>query len=184
MSASSGERPGTALSPLVKAYDALITAFAVLAGVMILLATAIVCADVILRAVSKHSLPWAFEVTEFLLVYIPLLTFPWLARRQEHIIIDVFTGLLPLRVAYVLRIVVLLVAVGTCVWVAYWGAHATLTAYERNIINAGLVAFPRWALLISIPVGFGLGAIEFLRLAWMEIQGTAPSEKPAAPTVA
>ena len=174
----------TALSPLVRAYDALISAFAVLAGLMILAAAAIVCADVLLRAVSQHSLPWAFEVTEFLLVYIPLLTFPWLARRQQHVVIDVFTNMLPTRVAHVLRILVLIVAAGTCVWVAYWGALATLTAYERNVINAGLVAFPRWALLISIPVGFGLAAIEFLRLAWMEFWGIAPTEKPATTSVA
>lgn len=184
MNASSGERTGTVSSYLVKGYDALISAFAALAGLMILFATAVVCADVLLRAVSKHSLPWAFEVTEFLLVYIPLLTFPWLARRQQHIIIDVFTNWLPPRIAYGLRIIVLLVAAGICVWVAYWGTFATLTAYERNVVNAGLVAFPRWALLISIPIGFGLAAIEFLRLAWMDFGGTAPSEKPATPSVA
>jgi len=165
-------------------YDALISVFAVLAGLMILSAAAVVCADVLLRALSTHSLPWAFEVTEFLLVYIPLLTFPWLARRQQHIIIDAFTNLLPSHVARALRIVVLIVAAATCVWVAYWGVFATLTAYERNIINAGLVAFPRWALLISFPLGFGVAAIEFFRLAWMDFRGTAPSERPATPTVA
>lgn len=184
MSGSSSERSGTPPSSLVRAYDALITAFAVLAGLMILFAAGVVCADVLLRAVSTHSLPWAFEATEFLLVYIPLLTFPWLARRQQHIIIDVFTSWLPPRVARALRIVVLVVAAGTCVWVAYWGAFATLTAYERNVVNAGLVAFPRWALLISFPLGFGTAAIEFFRLAWMDFSGTAPVEKPAAPTVA
>lgn len=145
---------------------------------MIIFAATVVSADVFLRALSTHSLPWAFEVTEFLLVYIPLLTFPWLARRQQHIIIDVFTNWLPPRVAHVLRVVVLIVAACTCVWVAYWGTLATQTAYERDIVNAGLVAFPRWALLISIPLGFGLAAIEFLRLAWMTFWHTAPSEQP------
>lgn len=173
-----------ALSFVVRAYNALISGFAALAGMMILFAAGVVCADVLLRALSKHSLPWAFEVTEFLLVYIPLLTFPWLARRQQHIIIDAFTNFLPPRVARPLRIVVLIVAAGTCVWVAYWGVFATLTAYERNIITSGLVAFPRWALLISFPLGFGVAAIEFFRLAWMDFCRTGPTEKPAAPTVA
>jgi TRAP-type C4-dicarboxylate transport system permease small subunit len=182
--ASSGERHVPAFSYLVRAYDALITVFAALAGLMILFATAVVCADVLLRAVSEHSLPWAFEVTEFLLVYIPLLTFPWLARRQQHITIDVFTNWLPPRVVRGLRIAVLIVAAGTCVWVAYWGAFATLTAFERNVVNAGLVAFPRWALLVAIPVGFGLATIEFLRLAWVSFWDTALPEKPATPSVA
>jgi TRAP-type C4-dicarboxylate transport system permease small subunit len=184
VTASSDSRQGTALLYLVRGYDALISAFAIVAGLMILFATAVVCADVLLRAVSQHSLPWAFEVTEFLLVYIPLLTFPWLARRQQHIIIDVFTNWLPPRTAHVLRIVVLIVAAGTCVWVAYWGTFAAVTAYERNIVNPGLVAFPRWALLVAIPLGFGAGAIEFLRLAWMNFWGAASSEKPATPSVA
>jgi TRAP-type C4-dicarboxylate transport system permease small subunit len=181
---ASSERSGAGLSSLVKVYDALISLFGVLAGLMILSAAGVVCADVILRAVSKHSLPWAFEVTEFLLVYIPLLTFPWLARRQQHIIVDAFTSFLTPSAARPVRIVVLVIAAGTCVWVAYWGLFATLTAYERNIITSGLVAFPRWALLISFPLGFGVAAIEFLRLAWMDFCGTSPAEKPAAPTVA
>jgi TRAP-type C4-dicarboxylate transport system permease small subunit len=181
---ASSERPGPVLSSVVRVYDAVVSAFAAIAGLMIVCAAGLVCADVILRAVSTHSLPWVFEVTEFLLVYIPLLTFPWLARRQQHIIIDVFTSWLPLRVAHALRIVVLIVAAGTCLWVAYWGAFATLTAYDRNIINAGLVAFPRWALLVSFPLGFSMAAIEFFRLAWMEFWGLVPSAKPATPTVA
>lgn len=181
MSAYSERR---ALSPLIRVYDTLISGFAILAGLMILFAAGVVCADVLLRAASKHSLPWAFEVTEFLLVYIPLLTFPWLARRQQHIIIDAFTNFLPSRVARLLRIAVLVIAAGTCVWVAYWGVFATLTAYERNIITSGLVAFPRWALLISFPLGFGAGAIEFIRLAWMDFSGAGPTEKPATATVA
>src|SRR6202012_1585203 len=114
----------------------MITALAAVAGMMILSAAAIVVADVILRALSKHSLPWVFEVTEFLLVYIPLLTFPWLARRQKHVVVDVFTNFLPPGAARVMRIVVFLVAAGTCLWVAYWGFFATLTAYQRNIVNA------------------------------------------------
>jgi TRAP-type C4-dicarboxylate transport system permease small subunit len=165
-------------------YEALISGFAVLAGLMILFAAGAVCADVLLRALSKHSLPWAFEVTEFLLVYIPLLTFPWLARRRQHIVIDAFTSLLPLRVARPLRIGILLLAAGTCVWVAYWGIFATFTAYERSIVTSGLVAFPRWALLISFPLGFGMGAIEFLRLAWMDFLHAGLNETATSPKVA
>jgi TRAP-type C4-dicarboxylate transport system permease small subunit len=174
----------TARSPLVRAYDALISGFAALAGLMVLFAMGVVCADVLLRMVSKHSLPWAFEVTEFLLVYIPLLTFPWLARRQQHIVIDVFTNGLPPLAAHRLHIAVLVVAAATCVWVTYWGVFATLTAYERNVINAGLVAFPRWALLIAIPIGFGTGAIEFFRLAWRNFHNGIPATIPATRSVA
>lgn len=162
-------------SLVVQLYDGLISGFAVIAGLMIVAAMLIVCADVGLRLVSRLSLPWSFEVTEFFLVYVPLLTMPWLVRRRQHIVIDIFTSWLNPDVARRLRIFVLLLSAAICIFVAYWGVLATLTAYNRGIINAGLVSFPRWALLFVIPLGFGTAAIEFARGAWRDLLGRGPS---------
>jgi hypothetical protein len=55
------------------------------------------------------------------------------------------------------------------------GRSGDADRYNRGIINAGLVSFPRWALLFVIPLGFGTAAIEFARGAWRDLLGRGPS---------
>jgi len=154
-----------ARGPLSIAFDGLENALAAIAGVMIVFAMVTVTLDVVLRMFAM-SLWWSFEVTEFILVYIPLLTLPWLARRRAHIVIDIVTARLPVRAAMRLDIFTSLLAAAICLFVTYWGLQATYTAYERGIVGAGMVELPRWALLFVIPLGFGLAAIEFARIAY------------------
>ncbi len=144
-------------------YDGLVDSLAVLAGAMIVFAMIAVTLDVALRALFKSSLWWSFEVTEFLLVYIPLLTLPWLARRRAHIVVDIVTSRLSPIVAVRLEVFTSFLSSATCLFVAYWGSMATFTAFSRGIVNAGMVSYPRWALLVAVPLGFGLAAIEFVR---------------------
>lgn len=157
----------SARGSLTIAFDTLEDALAFVAGAMIVFAMCTVTLDVVFR-LFQSSLWWSFEVTEFILVYIPLLTLPWLARRRAHIVIDIVTTRLPSNVARRLQVVTWLLAAVICAFVAYWGMVATMTAYGRGIVNAGMVEYPRWALLFVIPLGFGLAAIEFARLAWQD----------------
>jgi C4-dicarboxylate transporter, DctQ subunit len=150
-------------------YARLLDLFAALAGAMIIFAMTSVTVDVLLRATGSGSLTWSFEVTEFLLLYIPMLTMPWLARRRGHITIDVVISRLDPMIARRLEVVVDFLVAAVCAFVTYWGVIATWNAYSRGIVNAGMVEYPRWALLISIPFGFGLTAIEYLRLCRMAL---------------
>ena len=158
-----GESP--ARGPFSIAFDAVENLLAAIAGAMIVFAMVTVTLDVVFRLFGK-SLWWSFEVTEFILVYIPLLTLPWLARRRAHIVIDIVTARLAPRAAMRLDVVTSLLAAAICVFVTYWGAQATYTAFERGIVGTGMVELPRWALLFVIPLGFGLAAIEFVRIAF------------------
>ena len=165
MDLSDGERADaeSAHGPLSSVLDWVENILAVLAGAMIVFAMLTVTTDVVLR-IFRLSLWWSFEVTEFILVYVPLLTLPWLVRRRGHIVIDIVTSRVPPRVARAMDQLSSALAAAVSLFVAYWGAIATYTAYARGIVNAGMVEYPRWALLIAIPVGFGLAAIEFGRV--------------------
>jgi C4-dicarboxylate transporter DctQ subunit len=129
-----------------------------------------VTADVVLRFAFGRGLVWSFEVTEFLLLYIPMLTLPWLARQRAHIQIDVVISRLPHAAAARLDILACALVAAICIFIAYWSTIATLDAYERGIENAGLVAWPRWALLVSIPPAFALTAFEYLRIAGIRLR--------------
>lgn len=132
---------------------------------MIVFSMLTVTGDVLLR-VFRMSLWWSFEVTEFILVYIPFLTLPWLVRRRGHIVIDVLTSRLSDTAGKRLEIVTSLIAAAISLNLVYWGAFATWSAYERGITSSGMVEYPRWALLCVIPLGFALAAFEFGRLVY------------------
>lgn len=157
------EKPARALTAIV--LESIEDGLAVLAGAMIVFAMVIVTLDVLLR-MFRMSMWWSFEVTEFILVYVPLLSLPWLVRRRAHIVIDIVTSNLPAETARRLEIVTSLLAAAISAFLTYWGVLATFAAYSRGIVNAGMVAYPRWALLIAIPLGFSLAAIEFTRVAY------------------
>jgi C4-dicarboxylate transporter DctQ subunit len=146
-------------------YTRLLNGLAVLSGVMILFAMVIITVDVTLRGLLNTSLQWSFEVTEFILLYAPFLAIGWLARRRGHIVVDVAISQLSPQNRRWLAIAVALLVGAICLFLTYWGVIATVNAYNRGIVNAGLVAWPRWALLIVIPLGFGLSAVEFFRMA-------------------
>lgn len=131
---------------------------------LIAFCAAIVALDVILRPFGG-SLIWAFEVTELLLLYVTMLALPWLARDRGHISVDVLVShLSPSRAARLDVCTSISVAV-VCLVIAWWGALSTLDAYARDLANLGLVQYPLWISRIAIPFGFGLAAVEYLRLA-------------------
>jgi TRAP-type C4-dicarboxylate transport system permease small subunit len=169
---SDGADEMSARSTFTILFNGIEDGLAFIAGAMIVFAMGTVTADVVLR-IFKASLWWSFETTEFILVYIPLLTLPWLARRRAHIVIDIVTSRLSPEPARRLEIFTSALAAVVCAVVTYWGALATLTAFNRGIVNAGMVEYPRWALLIAVPLGFGLAAIEFVRIAYCNLRKAA-----------
>ncbi len=153
---------------LGRAYARLLDALAALSGAMILFAMVIVTLDVVLRGVSGGSLAWSFEVTEFILLYAPFLSMAWLARRRGHIVVDMVVTRLPPSAARWTGVGVALFVAALCLFLTWWGGIATWDSFERDIRNAGVVDYPRWALLVTIPVCFALTAVEYLRIAVLD----------------
>lgn len=156
----------------IRLYVRLLDIMAVVAALMILFSMVTVTGDVVLRAFFSRGILWSFEVTEFLLLYIPMLAMPWLARRHGHVRIDLLLTWVSARSATVLSVVSYAAVAVLCILLAYWSTLATLNSYSRGIVNAGIVAWPRWALLVVMPPAFLFTAIEFARLVWLEAKPT------------
>lgn len=146
-----------------RAYHWLLDLCGWAAGAMIVFCVFAVALDVFLRPFGK-SMIWVFETTELLLLYITMLALPWLARRRGHITVDIVAGSLPDSQAAWLEIFTNFIVVLVCLLIAYWGTLSTLDAYTRGLKNAGLTPYPLWVSRAVIPFGFGLAAVEFLRL--------------------
>lgn len=148
-------------------FDKLLDVCAVVVGVLIGAATLLVVLNVLTRYLLDAVLfGWAIEFTEYVLIYVPFLGMAWLVRRGiGHIQIDILLQGLPSRVRCLIESVAFIVVSLLCVFVSYHGVLTTLDQYTRNVLTSGVFPVPRYLILMVIPVGFALTAVEFLRLS-------------------
>lgn len=146
--------------------DRLAALLAVVVGVLIGAATLFVVADVLCRFILDESLGWVIEVCEHILTYIPFLGMAWLVRLGKgHIQVDTFLHALSFRARCLLEGVAFILVSLICVFAAYQGFLTTLTQYDRGVMTWGVYPMPKYLIVMAIPVGFTLTAIEFLRLS-------------------
>ena len=137
---------------------------ALIAGILMVAMMAMIVADVALRNLGYQSSAHFFTFTEYFLLLIPLLGAPWLVREKGHIYIElVIAALAPqARRALMRAIVVLCLAV--CVVLAWYAGAITVQNFVQNEKDVRSFDMPRWILMLSMPLAFGMMALEFLRL--------------------
>ena len=152
------------LTPISRAYDAVLYGMAWLAGALMVAMMAMIVADVALRNLGYQSSAHFFTFTEYFLLLIPLLGAPWLVREKGHIYIEVLITALPpvLQRRLVSAVVVACIAVAGIL--AWYGGAITLQDFASNEKDVRSFDMPRWILMASMPLSFGIMAIEFLRL--------------------
>lgn len=147
-----------------RAYNTFLDICGGASAILIAFCALAVSLDVILRFFGE-SLMWVFEVTELLLLYVTMLALPWLARERGHICVDVLVNNLSPANAARLDVCTNMAVAAICLLITWWGGLSTVDAYSRNLTNDGLVQYSLWISRIAIPFGFGLAAIEYLRLS-------------------
>jgi TRAP-type C4-dicarboxylate transport system permease small subunit len=119
--------------------------------------------DVCLRFFFNAPILGITEITEYMMLYACMLGAAWLLRSDGHVSIDIVTGLLSSKPRKTLYIITTVVCAATCAYIAYWGAVTTWDHFERGIRDFKILEIPKWTFLVSIPIGFTLLTIEFLR---------------------
>jgi len=76
----------------------------ILSQIMLFIMVMIILTLVISRYIFSYSMPWAEEVTRYLMVWCVLLPIGSLFRRKEHIAMTHFVGLLPKKAYFFLRV--------------------------------------------------------------------------------
>jgi TRAP-type C4-dicarboxylate transport system permease small subunit len=157
------------MSPLqafIRGFDALMracaTAFAVLFGILTLL----VCVDIVFRRFGIASMPWLVEVIEYVMYGGTFLAAPWVLRQGEHVRVDLVLSSVPKAVAIRLEQLVDSLGFAVSAVMCWYGAAVALDAYRANFIQYKNLAVHDWVLLLPIPIGCAMLAIEFaLRIA-------------------
>ncbi len=143
--------------------DRLEDALAFVAASMIVFTVIFVPMDVASRYFFGAPITWVYEVTEYILLMVPCLAMAWLARHNGHVVIDVLVTRLGERARRRLGAGTLFVTALACGFVAWWGSVVTLESYKARAVIENVLQTPQWLILVSIPVGFALTALEFVR---------------------
>ena len=148
---------------LGKIVDGVQNIFAAFAALLIISAMLAVSLDVILRFLFNIPITGVSEVTEFALLFIPMMGAAWLLRMDGHINIDVVINYLSPEYSYFVSVMNSAVGTIVCAVVTYLGAWVTWDNFQRAVETPGVVIIPRWIILIIVPVGFFLLGVESLR---------------------
>jgi TRAP-type C4-dicarboxylate transport system permease small subunit len=144
------------------AFGRLFDALAFIAALILLAMVAVVTADIVLRNLTRGSISWANEVTEYALYLTTLLTAPWLLRRGQHVRLDIVLTVVPSRVAWLMEAVGDVLGLLVCLVLVRYGAGMALDSARVGASAGKRLVFPGWWRLGPRPVTFALLAIEFV----------------------
>jgi len=151
------------MAKLAAAYRRLLTALAVVAGVILAAMAFAIVLDVVVRNLGLQPPAHTLTLTEYGLLYATMLGAPWLLREKGHVYIELLTAAVSPRARFWLTRVVYALCVLTCAVIFWFGLEVTIAHYQRHVIDVRSFDMPRWLLTASIPLSFGLMTIEFAR---------------------
>jgi C4-dicarboxylate transporter, DctQ subunit len=144
-------------------YWRLLEALAVVAGILLAAMGLAIVVDVVVRNLGLQPPAHTLTLTEYGLLYVTMLGAPWLVREKGHVYIELVTAAVSPRTRFWLTRVVYGLCVLTCAVIFYFSLEVTIDHYERDVIDVRSFDMPRWLLTASMPLSFGLMAIEFAR---------------------
>ncbi|MCB1380963.1 MAG: TRAP transporter small permease [Alphaproteobacteria bacterium] len=107
-----------------------------------------------------------FTFSEYGLLYIAMAASPWLVRLKGHVFIEMFTAALPSAFARPFSRFIGVVCVVICLLLLWYSGQATIKAFVRHDADMRSIDMPKWLLLGSMPLCFGLMALNFLRFVF------------------
>jgi TRAP-type C4-dicarboxylate transport system permease small subunit len=149
------------VSDLSRRFGWLLYGLASIACLLLMALILLICADVTLRTVNRTGVPWANEVSEYVLYLITFLSAPMLLRQGQHVRVDLILRALPPRIAWCMEWIVDIsgVAISAIFFVSSLRA-ASASYTEASLVMKGL-SFPEWWLLVPVPACMLLMSVEF-----------------------
>ncbi len=144
-------------------FDRLIGFMADLSGLFIAFIAVSVGLEVVIRHVFHSPLAWTVDVTEYLQLYIAFFAAAAVLREQGHVKLDLVVNNLGPGARKVLDIVANLLGVCTTGAIFLFSSGVVYRAFISGTPVIKALEIPKWLVLIPIPVGCLLLALEFAR---------------------
>ena len=143
--------------------DRLTNILAILAGVYLVWIFLAIVFQVVARSVFLYGSSHIFTFIEYGLLYITMAGAPWLVCEKGHVYIEILTAAVSEQVRPILSRAVVGLVILICVIITYYGIEVTIRAFVRDEMDMRSLDMPRWMLMISMPICFGLMSLQFLR---------------------
>ena len=158
-----GGGPLGMLKQLIKAYDGLVVALAVLAAISVVLMLVLIFADVAIRTFGFSAPSFGVALVEYSLIYFTVMAAPYLVRIKGHVTIDVVVQLFPAGLSFYIKWAIAIISALACIVFAVIATKLTFEAYQSGRLDVRGIDIPLWLSFFPMPLGFVLVAIEFLR---------------------
>jgi TRAP-type C4-dicarboxylate transport system permease small subunit len=146
----------------VKAVERLARWLAYFAAALTLAMSLWITFDVLGRNLFGLSAPWAFDLSEYSLVWMTFLAAPWVLLQDRHVRIEILVDVLPPAAQRILGILVSLVAIVTCAVLAWRTGIAAVGYVENDIMMPRIWRIPRIWPYVVVPLGSTLLMLAFV----------------------
>ncbi len=150
----------------MRVIDRLCDALAVLAGIYLVGIMFGIIFQATARSLGYSGSSHVFTFIEFGLLYIVMAASPWLVRERGHVFIELLTAALPSSLTAGFSRFVSLLCVILCLLLVWYTGEATYKSFLKGDADMRSIDMPRWLLLISMPICFGLMACQFSRFVF------------------
>ena len=155
-----------ALGAAGRVVDVVITAFGLLAVIIVAALAFCVGLEVVMRYFFDAPTRWVIEFSEYALLWLAFLSSAWILRQEGHVRVELLTEMLSPRWQRRLHFVTSWLGAAVCA-VFFWVS----TTYVLGIRESGEILFKsvpieKWTVMAVIPPGLALLAIQFVRRAF------------------
>jgi TRAP-type C4-dicarboxylate transport system permease small subunit len=151
------------LAPLFALSWLVARAMAALCCALLAVIAVAIVYDVTVRTLNFQPPNFTVSFTEYVLLYTTMLGAPYMVRKKGHILVEALIESVPPAVHAVMAKFVYLVCMLLSAALAYYGAKLFLQGIATGDMEYRSFDMPRWILDLTLPLGFGFSAIEFLR---------------------
>jgi C4-dicarboxylate transporter DctQ subunit len=143
--------------------DRIVEFLAFLAALVIIGLVGILCYEVLMRYAIHNPPAWVWEVSECMLCLIAFLGAAWLLKKNGHVSVDILYTRLHPKTKALIGMATSAVGMIICLIITWSGIGITVDHFHAGIIIPGYLDIPKAPLLLFIPIGCFMLAIQFLR---------------------
>jgi TRAP-type C4-dicarboxylate transport system permease small subunit len=154
---------GRTLAPLFALSWLVSRAMAALCCALLAFIAAAIVYDVTVRNLGLQPPNFTVSFTEYVLLYTTMLGAPYMVRKKGHILVEALIESVGPALHRAMARFVYFVCTLLSAALTYYGAKLLLQGIATNDLEIRSFDMPRWILDVTLPLGFGISTIEFLR---------------------
>lgn len=170
-----------ALDPVRRFFGRVNLICAILGAVLLFGIAAIVCLEVVGRALGARSQLWVIEVSEYALLFITFLGAPYLLQLNRHVVMDLVVNSLSGASKRITEVFNAAIGLVVCAVLTFVGVEIVLDQYAIGAREVTVMRPLSWWITAAMPLGTALMAVQFLDALILALEGgsrSTPAEEP------